>query len=168
MQRFVSALATLALVGALFSGAPAAVRASGATYYVSSAAHVSGGSCADPDYTVDGTADNVQIQAAIDAAGADDTVYLCAGTYHLANTLLGGDPMTLQGAGQGVTILDGGATFANVVKTTIFLTDMADFAAVNRVYELALGTSRPARSTVQVAALPKGARVEIECIASLG
>ena len=62
----------------------------------------------------------------------------------------------------------GGATFANVVKTTIFLTDMADFAAVNRVYELALGTSRPARSTVQVAALPKGARVEIECIASLG
>ena len=60
-----------------------------------------------------------------------------------------------------------GATYANVVKTTIFLTDMADFAAVNRVYELGLGTSRPARSTVQVSALPKGARVEIECIASL-
>ncbi len=61
----------------------------------------------------------------------------------------------------------GGATFANVVKTTIYLTNMADFAAVNRVYETGLGTSRPARSTVQVAALPKGARVEIECIASL-
>jgi 2-iminobutanoate/2-iminopropanoate deaminase len=60
-----------------------------------------------------------------------------------------------------------GATFANVVKTTIFLTNMADFAEVNRVYEVGLGTSRPARSTVQVAALPKGARVEIECIASL-
>jgi 2-iminobutanoate/2-iminopropanoate deaminase len=60
-----------------------------------------------------------------------------------------------------------GATFANVVKTTIFLTNMADFAEVNRVYEIGLGTSRPARSTVQVAALPKGARVEIECIASL-
>jgi 2-iminobutanoate/2-iminopropanoate deaminase len=60
-----------------------------------------------------------------------------------------------------------GATFANVVKTTIFLTDMADFAEVNRVYEVGLGTARPARSTVQVAALPKGARVEIECIASL-
>jgi|SRR5665213_199685 len=60
-----------------------------------------------------------------------------------------------------------GATFANVVKTTIFLTNMADFAEVNRVYEIGLGTSRPGRSTVQVAALPKGARVEIECIASL-
>jgi len=60
-----------------------------------------------------------------------------------------------------------GATFANVVKTTIYLTNMADFATVNRVYEIGLGTSRPARSTVQVAALPKGARVEIECIASL-
>src|SRR5581483_6168355 len=61
----------------------------------------------------------------------------------------------------------GDATFANVVKTTIYLTNTADFAAVNRVYETGLGTSRPARSTVQVAALPKGARVEIECIASL-
>ena len=60
-----------------------------------------------------------------------------------------------------------GATFANVVKTTIFLTNMADFAEVNRVYEMELGTARPARSTVQVSALPKGARVEIECIASL-
>ncbi len=60
-----------------------------------------------------------------------------------------------------------GGTFANVVKTTIFLTNLADFAAVNRVYEYGLGTARPARSTVQVAALPKGARVEIECVASL-
>jgi 2-iminobutanoate/2-iminopropanoate deaminase len=60
-----------------------------------------------------------------------------------------------------------GATFANVAKTTIFLTNMADFAAVNKLYEELLGTSRPARSTVQVAALPKGARVEIECIACL-
>ncbi|SRR5579883_875583 len=60
-----------------------------------------------------------------------------------------------------------GGTFANVVKTTIFLTNMADFAAVNKIYETGLGTARPARSTVQVAALPKGARVEIECIASL-
>ena len=61
----------------------------------------------------------------------------------------------------------GGATFANVAKTTIFLTNMADFAAVNKLYEEMLGTSRPARSTVQVAALPKNARVEIECIAAL-
>lgn len=60
------------------------------------------------------------------------------------------------------------ATFANVVKTTIFLTDMADFAAVNKIYEVGIGSARPARSTVQVAALPKGARVEIECIAVVG
>ena len=61
----------------------------------------------------------------------------------------------------------GGATFAHVAKTTIYLTNMADFVAVNKVYEIALGTARPARSTVQVAALPKSARVEIECVASL-
>ncbi|MDP4199660.1 MAG: RidA family protein [Bacteroidota bacterium] len=60
-----------------------------------------------------------------------------------------------------------GATFANVAKTTIFLTNMDDFAVVNKVYDELLGTSRPARSTVQVAALPKGARVEIECVAAL-
>lgn len=59
-------------------------------------------------------------------------------------------------------------TFAHVLKTTIFLMDMSDFAVVNRVYELALGTARPARSTVQVSGLPKGARVEIECVAYLG
>ncbi len=60
-----------------------------------------------------------------------------------------------------------GAGYANVAKTTIFLTNMADFGSVNKVYEEMLGTARPARSTVQVAALPKGARVEIECIACL-
>ena len=59
------------------------------------------------------------------------------------------------------------ATFANIAKTTIFLTNMADFATVNKIYEEMLGTSRPARSTIQVAALPKNARVEIECIAAL-
>jgi len=59
------------------------------------------------------------------------------------------------------------ATFANVAKSTIFLTNMNDFAVVNKIYEEELGSARPARSTVQVAALPKGARVEIECIAIL-
>ena len=54
---------------------------------------------------------------------------------------------------------------ANVVKTTIFLVDMQDFAAVNKVYERYFGMTKPARSTVAVAALPPGARVEIDCIA---
>jgi 2-iminobutanoate/2-iminopropanoate deaminase len=61
-----------------------------------------------------------------------------------------------------------GLTFANVVKTTIFLIDLNDFTTVNRLYEEQIGSARPARSTIQVAALPKGARVEIECIAFAG
>ena len=54
-----------------------------------------------------------------------------------------------------------------VVKTTVFLTDLADFAAFNAVYEKHLGAAKPARSTVQVAALPRGAKVEIELIAEI-
>ena len=65
-------------------------------------------------------------------------------------------------------ILDAaGATWADVVKTTIFLTDIGDFAAVNAIYGRFLADPPPARSTVGVAALPKGARVEIEAIARL-
>ncbi len=59
-----------------------------------------------------------------------------------------------------------GLRFANVVKTTIFLVDMADFGAVNGVYGEAFGSVPPARSTVAVAALPRNARVEIDAIAS--
>ncbi len=58
-----------------------------------------------------------------------------------------------------------GKSFGDVVKTTIFLIDMNDFAAVNAVYERYFGSAKPARSTVAVAALPKGARIEIDCIA---
>ena len=61
-----------------------------------------------------------------------------------------------------------GTTPDKIVKTTIFLADMKDFAAVNEVYGKALGDHRPARSTVQAAALPKNARVEIEALALLG
>ena len=58
-----------------------------------------------------------------------------------------------------------GVGFADVVKTTIFLTDMGDFAAVNALYAERFAGAPPARSTVQVARLPKDARVEIEMIA---
>lgn len=58
-----------------------------------------------------------------------------------------------------------GLTFANVVKTTIFVTNLADFDAINKVYGSFFEQNPPARSTVQVAALPKGANVEIEMIA---
>jgi 2-iminobutanoate/2-iminopropanoate deaminase len=61
-----------------------------------------------------------------------------------------------------------GCSWADVVKTTVFLTDMGDFPRINEVYARALGEARPARSTVQVAALPRGVKVEIEAIARIG
>ena len=56
-------------------------------------------------------------------------------------------------------------TFANVVKSTVFLTNLGDFAAMNEVYAKYFTDNFPARSTIQVAALPKGASVEIEVVA---
>jgi 2-iminobutanoate/2-iminopropanoate deaminase len=61
-----------------------------------------------------------------------------------------------------------GTDMAHVVKATIFLTDMTDFAAVNEVYGRHVGEEWPARSTITVAALPKGALVEIEMVALAG
>lgn len=58
-----------------------------------------------------------------------------------------------------------GSSPAQVVKTTIFLADLADFAKVNAIYAEVFNAAPPARSTVQVAALPLGARVEIEAVA---
>jgi 2-iminobutanoate/2-iminopropanoate deaminase len=65
-------------------------------------------------------------------------------------------------------LTNAGCSWGEVAKTTIFLADMADFAKVNEVYTKHLGNSRPARSTVAVAGLPRGVRVEIECIAKVG
>jgi 2-iminobutanoate/2-iminopropanoate deaminase len=65
----------------------------------------------------------------------------------------------------GAVLREAGYDFADVVKTTIFLVDMNDFAAVNAVYAKVFGESKPARSTVAVAGLPRGVRVEIEAIA---
>jgi 2-iminobutanoate/2-iminopropanoate deaminase len=61
----------------------------------------------------------------------------------------------------------GGTDVSAVVKTTVFLVDMADFALMNEVYAEFFGDHRPARSTVAVASLPRGARVEIEAIAAI-
>ena len=65
-------------------------------------------------------------------------------------------------------LTEAGASWSSVVKTTIFLRDMSDFQAVNEVYGRVLGTSRPARSTVAVAGLPRDVRVEIEAVALVG
>lgn len=66
----------------------------------------------------------------------------------------------------GGLLSDVGLTFGNVIKATIFLADMGDFAAVNEVYGSYFDEEPPARSAVEVAALPKGVAVEIETIAS--
>jgi 2-iminobutanoate/2-iminopropanoate deaminase len=60
-----------------------------------------------------------------------------------------------------------GCGWADVVKTTVFLQDMADFPRFNEVYARALGDARPARSTVQVAGLPRGVLVEVEAVAKI-
>jgi 2-iminobutanoate/2-iminopropanoate deaminase len=66
----------------------------------------------------------------------------------------------------GAVLKAGGRSFADVVRTTVFLADMNDFAAMNEVYGQYFSEPYPARATVQVARLPKDARVEIDIIAS--
>ena len=63
-------------------------------------------------------------------------------------------------------LAEAGSGFDRVIKTTVYLVDMADFGAMNEVYARHFGDHRPARSTVAVAGLPKGARVEIDVIAT--
>jgi len=60
-----------------------------------------------------------------------------------------------------------GASWSDVVKTTVYLQDMADFPRVNEVYGRMIGDARPARSTVQVSGLPRGVLVEIDAVAAL-
>ena len=60
-----------------------------------------------------------------------------------------------------------GADFSNVVKATIYMTDLGAFGALNSIYQQAMGDHRPARSTVEVSDLPKGATVEIDLIAKI-
>jgi 2-iminobutanoate/2-iminopropanoate deaminase len=65
-------------------------------------------------------------------------------------------------------LVQAGCSWNDVVRTTVYLHDMADFPRVNEVYAKALGTARPARSTVQVSALPRGVLIEIDAIAKVG
>jgi 2-iminobutanoate/2-iminopropanoate deaminase len=67
----------------------------------------------------------------------------------------------------GAVLVAAGASFDAVVKTTIFLADLQDFAAVNEIYGVYFKENPPARATVQAAGLPKGALIEIEAIAAL-
>ncbi len=89
------------------------------------------------------------------------------------------DPATMEVVAGGITeqtervmqnlqnvLVAAGLSFAHVVKTTVFLQDMGEFAAMNEVYARHFGSHRPARSTVAVGGLPRGVRVEIELIAA--
>ena len=67
----------------------------------------------------------------------------------------------------GAVLDSAGAAWMDVVKTTVFLTDMHDFPRMNEVYARVMGDARPARSTVQVSALPRGVLVEIDLIAAI-
>lgn len=71
-------------------------------------------------------------------------------------------------ANLGAILEQAGAKWADVVKTTVYLTDLADFAQVNEIYARVLTPAQPARSTVQVSALPRGGLVEIDAIARVG
>jgi len=62
---------------------------------------------------------------------------------------------------------DAGSSLSSVVKFSIFITDMGQFATINAAYEEILGNHRPARAVVEVSGLPKGAEIEIECIAEI-
>ena len=103
-----------------------------------------------------------------------DGLLFCAGQAALDPTsgalVEGGiEPETERVMANLTAVLDAaGASWADVIKATIFLIDMADFATVNGIYGRFVGDPPPARSTVGVAALPKGARVEIEVVARVG
>ena len=68
----------------------------------------------------------------------------------------------------GAVLEAGGASYAQGVKTTVYLQDMADFAAMNEIYGTYFSAPAPARATIQAAALPRGVRVEIDVVAYLG
>ena len=96
---------------------------------------------------------------------------VCSGQIALdpsSGTLAAGDAAAQAGVALtnlGAVLAAADMSYADVVKTTIFLIDMNDFSAVNDVYAKYFDAVKPARSTVAVAGLPKGARVEIEAIA---
>lgn len=70
-------------------------------------------------------------------------------------------------ANLGAVLQAGGCDFSDVVRTTVYLSDLDDFAAMNEVYATAFSSNPPARSTIQAARLPRGARIEIDVIARL-
>jgi predicted outer membrane repeat protein len=113
-KRLIALAASALLIGGVVVGTPARVRAGSTNVYVGFNAHTTGGSCANPDFTVTGTADSAQILLAIAATNEGGTLHFCAGTYDIDEALdLNGTNISFSGAGAARTILDGGATWLN-------------------------------------------------------
>jgi 2-iminobutanoate/2-iminopropanoate deaminase len=110
-------------------------------------------------------------QAVVVPIGDGKKMVFCSGQVGLdpsTGAMVEGDVTAETGqvlANLGAVLAAAGASFAHIVKTSIFLADMGDFAAVNEAYGVKFSAEPPARATVQVSRLPKDARVEIDCIA---
>ena len=110
------------------------------------------------------------------AVPAGGTMVFCSGQIALSpatGTIVGPGSVAQQAEqvmqNLGAVLAAAGCTFDDVVKTTIFLTDLGDFATVNEIYGRSFeGRVPPARATVQVSALPRGARFEVDAVMALG
>jgi predicted outer membrane repeat protein len=106
INRVIAILSGAALLGAIFA-TPNVTRAGSPTWYVGPNTHVSGGSCEDPDFSPDGVNDQDEVQAAVDAATAGDTIILCEGTFFFEEQVSIGIDLTFIGAGEEDTVIDG-------------------------------------------------------------
>ena len=106
INRVIAILSGAALLGAVFA-TPNVTRAGSPTWYVGPNTHVSGGSCEDPDFSPDGLNDQDEVQAAVDAATAGDTIILCEGTFFFEDQVSIGIDLTFIGAGEESTVIDG-------------------------------------------------------------
>jgi predicted outer membrane repeat protein len=106
INRVIAILSGAALLGAIFA-TPNVTRAGSPTWYVGPNTHDSGGSCEDPDFSPDGVNDQDEVQAAVDAATAGDTIILCEGTFFFEEQVSIGIDLTFIGAGEEGTVIDG-------------------------------------------------------------
>ena len=106
INRVIAILSGAALLGAVFA-TPNVTRASSETWYVGPNTNVSGGSCADPDFSTNESDDDVEVQLAVDGATAGDTIILCEGEYFFTDQVSIVIDLTFIGAGEESTVIDG-------------------------------------------------------------
>ena len=106
INRVIAILSGVALLGAVFA-TPNVTRAASPTWYVGPNTNVSGGSCEDPDFSTNGSDDHEEVQDAVVAATAGDTIILCEGEYYFTNQVSIEKDLTFIGAGEESTVIDG-------------------------------------------------------------